>query len=187
VPAVLPGKSQSVSFLGYVGIKRQDPRFYSALVLNQILGGDTLSSRLGTEIRDRQGLTYGIYSYFQSGNQAGPFFISMQTAPEDAKKAIASTVKLLEQFRDQGVSAAEVSNAVRSLTSTYPVDLADPGDMASTILYNEVYGLNPTELRQYTAQISAVTLAQVNQAAKELLQPDRLVVVTAGPEVKAAR
>jgi zinc protease len=187
VPAVLPGKSQSVSFLGYVGITRQDPRFYSALVLNQILGGDTLSSRLGTEIRDRQGLTYGIYSYFQSGNQAGPFFISMQTAPEDAKKAIASTVKLLEQIRDQGVSAAEVSNAVRSLTSTYPVNLADPGDMASTILYNEVYGLNPTELRQYTAQISAVTQAQVNQAAKELLQPDRLVVVTAGPEVKAAR
>jgi zinc protease len=187
VPALLPGKSQSVSFLGYVGIKRQDPRFYSALVLNQILGGDTLSSRLGTEIRDRQGLTYGIYSYFQSGNQAGPFFISMQTAPEDAKKAITSTVKLLEQIRDQGVSAAEVSNAVRSLTSTYPVDLADPGDMASTILYNEVYGLNPTELRQYTAQISAVTLAQVNQAAKELLQPDRLVVVTAGPEVKVAR
>lgn len=187
VPAVMPGKSQSVSFLGYVGIKRQDPRFYAALVLNQILGGDTLSSRLGTEIRDRQGLTYGIYSYFQTGNQSGPFFISMQTAPEDAKKAIASTVKLLEQIREQGVSAAEVSNAVRSLTSSYPVNLADPGDMASTILYNEVYGLNPAELRQYTAQISGVTLAQVNEAAKELLRPDRLVIVTAGPEVKELR
>ncbi len=182
--APLSGKAQSVSFLGYVGIKRQDPRFYSSLVLNQILGGDTLASRLGTEIRDRQGLTYGIYSYFQTGTQAGPFFISMQTAPEDAKKAIDSTVKLLQQIRDQGVSAAEVSNAVRSLTTTYPVDLANPVDLSSTILYNEVYGLNPMELRQYSNQIGAVTPEQVNQAAKELLQPDRLIIVTAGPTVK---
>ncbi|MER3476444.1 MAG: peptidase M16, partial [Leptolyngbya sp. ERB_1_2] len=142
---------------------------------------DTLSSRLGSEVRDRQGLTYGIYSYFQAGNRPGPFVISMQTAPEDADKAIASTVNLLDQIRAKGVSTAEVSTAQRSITSSYPVDLANPDQLASVVLMNEMYGLNPAELRQYPNQIAAVSQAQVNQAAQELLQPEKLIIVTAGP------
>ena len=179
----LPGKAQSISLLGYGGISRKDPRFYAATVMNQILGGDTLASRLGTEIRDRQGLTYGIYSYFQAGQQAGPFQIAMQTAPEDTQKAITKTLQLLEQIRSQGVSVSEVLTAQRSLTSLYPVQLADPDNLTEVILMNEVLGLNPLEIRQYTDQIQAVTQAQVNQAIKELLHPSQIVIVTAGPPV----
>lgn len=177
----IPGKTQSVTLIGNAGINRQDPRFYSASVMNQILGGDTLSSRLGGEVRDRQGLTYGIYSYFQAGNRQGPFLVSMQTAPEDADKAIASTLTLLDQFRSQGINTAELTTAQRSLTSGYPVDLANPDSLASAILLNEVYGLNVSELRQYPKQIEGVSQAQVDQAAQELLHPDKIVVVTAGP------
>lgn len=178
---VLPGKTQSITLMGYKGIDRKDPRFYAALVLNQILGGDTLSSRLGTEIRDRLGLTYGIYSSFQAGRHAGPFVILMQTAPEDAQRAIASTRNLLEQIHKQGLTAAEVQAAKRSLTSSYTVSLANPDELANRILMNDVYGLGEEELRQLPQKIQAVTLTQVNEAAKELLQPDNLVVVTAGP------
>jgi zinc protease len=183
VNPVLPGKTQSVTYMGYKGIDRKDPRYYSALVLNQILGGDTLSSRLGSEVRDRQGLTYGIYSYFQAGKYAGPFLISMQTAPEDAIKAIASTRQLLQQVEKQGVSAAEVETAKRSLISSYNVSLANPDELSSRILMNEVYGLSEEELRSFTENLQAVTVAEVNQAAKELLHPDNIVVVTAGPPV----
>jgi zinc protease len=179
----LPGKAQAISLLGYSGIGRKDPRFYAATVMNQILGGDTLASRLGTEIRDRQGLTYGIYSYFQAGRNAGPFQIAMQTAPEDTQKAVTSILKLLEQLRNQGVSVSEVLAAQRSLTNLYPVQLADPDNLTDVILMNEVLGLNPLEIRQYPDQIQAVTQAQVNQAIKELLHPSQMVVVTAGPPV----
>lgn len=184
---VLPGKTQSITLLGYKGIDRKDPRFYAALVLNQILGGDTLSSRLGTEIRDRQGLTYGIYSYFQAGQHPGPFLIQMQTAPEDSQKAIASTLVLLKEIKQKGVTAAEVAAAKRSITSQYPVALANPDDLAQTILSNEVYGLTRSEIREFVNQIQGVTLEQVNQAAKELIHPDHLIVVTAGPPVAASR
>ncbi len=177
----LPGKAQSISLLGYGGISRKDPRFYAATVMNQILGGDTLASRLGTEIRDRQGLTYGIYSYFQAGRQAGPFQIALQTAPEDAQKAITKTLQLLEQIRNQGMSVSEVLTAQRSLASLYAVQLADPDNLAEVILMNEVLGLNPLEIRQYTDQIQAVTQSQVNQAIKDLLHPNQIVIVTAGP------
>ncbi len=180
---VLPGKTQSVTFMGYRGIDRKDPRYYAAVVLNQIVGGDTLASRLGTEIRDRQGLTYGIYSYFQAGIHPGPFLIQMQTAPEDAQRAIASARTLLQQVHQQGVTETEVQSAKRSLTSSYNVSLANPDDLAGSILSDEIYGLGEEELRAFPQKIQAVTLAQVNEAAKQLLQPDNLVVVTAGPEL----
>lgn len=177
----LPGKSQAVTYLGYQGIERTDPRYYSALVLNQVLGGDTLASRLGTEIRDRQGLTYGIYSYFAAGRHAGPFMIQMQTAPEDVQPAIASTLRLLEQFRQQGITENERRSAQRSITNSYPVELANLEALASTILNNEVFGLGREELRQFPQHIEAVTMADVQQAIQDLIHPDNLVVVTAGP------
>lgn len=183
VNPILPGKTQSITLMGYRGIERKDPRYYSSLVLNQILGGETLSSRLGTEIRDRLGLTYGIYSTFQAGRHPGPFLISMQTAPEDALRAIASTRNLLIQIHKQGVTEAEVQAAKRSIISNYTVSLANPDELASRILMNTVYGLNPEELRTFTQKIQSVNLQQVNQAAKELLLPDNLAVVTAGPSI----
>ena len=183
VNPILPGKTQSITLMGYRGIERKDPRYYSSLVLNQILGGETLSSRLGTEIRDRLGLTYGIYSTFQAGRHPGPFLIQMQTAPEDALKAINSTRNLLIQIHKQGVNDAEVQAAKRSIISNYTVSLANPDELASTILMNTVYGLNAEELRTFTQKIQSVNLEQVNQVAKELLLPDNLAVVTAGPSI----
>ena len=180
----LPGKTQSITLLGNKAIDRKDPRYYSALVLNQILGGDTLSSRLGTEIRDRQGLTYGIYSSFAAGKRQGTFIISMQTAPEDAQKATQSTIALLKDLQTKGVTQAEVDNSKRSIASNYTVDLASPDEIAGATLGNAVFDLNPNEISEFPKKIKAVTLAQVNQVAKELISPDRLVVITAGPPKK---
>jgi zinc protease len=185
VNPVVPGKSQAITYMGYTGINRQDPRFYAALVLNQILGGDTLSSRLGAEVRDRQGLTYGIYSYFQAEKNAGTFWIEMQTSPEDASKAIASTRQILQQIHRQGVTLLDVKTAKDTLVSSYNVSLADPEELTNRILKNKVYGLDETELIYFSQKIQNVTLAQVNQAARELLHPDKIVVVTAGPAVVA--
>jgi zinc protease len=187
VNPVLSGKAQAVTYMGYTTINRYDPRFHAALVLNQILGGDTLSSRLGAEVRDRQGLTYGIYSSFQAGKNAGTFLIEMQTSPEDSRKAIASTRQMLQQIHQQGVTRLEVETAKRTLISNYNVSLANPEELTDRILMNEVYGLDKGELHSFTDKIQKVTLTQVNQAARELLHPDQIVVVTAGPSVLAEK
>ncbi|MHC0064678.1 M16 family metallopeptidase [Nostoc sp. UIC 10890] len=178
---VIPGKSEAVTYIGYNGISRKDPRYYAALVLNQILGGDTLSSRLGTEVRDRQGLTYGIYSGFAAGVNPGPFLIQMQTAPLDAQKAIASTLALLKQLREQGVTEAEFNTAKRSISNSYPVDLANPSNVSSIILDNAVLGLSRSEIREFPQRIQAVTMADMQKAIEDLIKPENLVIVTAGP------
>jgi zinc protease len=177
----LPGKSQVATFMGYPGIRRRDPRFYAALLLNQILGGDTLSSRLGAEIRDRKGLTYGIYSYFAAGHQAGPFVIEMQTAPEDTEQAIQSTIALLRQIRQEGVSESELKTAKRSLISSYPVELANPDIVAQRVLMNAVDGFEVEEIREFPRNIEEVSMVQIEQAIQELIQPDHLWIVSAGP------
>ncbi|MBO3457394.1 insulinase family protein [Aetokthonos hydrillicola Thurmond2011] len=180
---VIPGKTQAITYMGSTAINRKDPRYYAATVLNQILGGDTLSSRLGAEIRDRQGLTYGIYSNFMAGKNAGTFLIEMQTSPEDTTAAVSSTRQVLKQITEQGVTELEVETAKRALLSSYTVSLANPDELGYKILMNEVYALSEEELRAFREKIQAVSVEQVNQAARELLHPDTIVVVTAGPSV----
>ncbi len=180
--APLTGKPQVVTYLGYCGIDRQDPRYYAAILLNQVLGGDTLASRLGTEIRDRQGLTYGIYSYFAAGEHAGPFAIQMQTSPEDTDQAIHSTLTLLKQLRQEGVTMAEIETAKRSILNSYPVDLAAPDLLAQRILMNEVHGHSTAAIREFPQKIDAVTLPEVNEAIQSLIHPEHLVIVTAGSQ-----
>ncbi|MBF2067968.1 MAG: insulinase family protein [Calothrix sp. C42_A2020_038] len=185
VNSVLPGKAQAITYMGNTAINRNDQRYYAALLLNQILGGDTLSSRLGAELRDRQGLTYGIYSNFLAGKNSGTFLIEMQTSPEDTAKAIASTRKLIQDIHQFGVTEREVESAKRTAVSNYIVSLANPEELAHQILMNQVYGLDVEELRGFVDHLNQVSLSEVNQAARELLHPDKIVVVTAGPAVVA--
>ncbi|MDR5638683.1 pitrilysin family protein [Thermosynechococcus sp. PP42] len=181
--AVIAGKSQAITYLGAPGIDRRDARFYAAILMNHILGGDTLASRLGTEIRDRQGLTYGIYSFFSASRQAGPFIIQLQTAPEDTAKAIQATLQLLKDAHRQGFTAAELGAAKRSLSNTYLVELANVDVVARTLVGNASVDLPPEELQQFSDRLQQVTLDEVNHTLRDLIDPERLVIVTAGPSV----
>jgi zinc protease len=183
----LLGKAEAVTYLGSIGLSRTDPRFYAAVLLNQVLGGDTLSSRLGTEIRDRLGLTYGIYSGFSAGQNPGPFLISMQTAPKDVQKAVDSTIALLKLLREKGITETELETAKRSIQNSYPVELANPSSVADAILGNVVVGLGLNELSQFPVKIGAVTASEVQQVIEDFIQPDRLVIVTAGPGAESIK
>ena len=105
----------------------------------------------------------------------------MQTAPEDAPRAIATTLTVLSLLQEQGVSDAEVETAKGSIISTQVVANTNPELVGDEILMNQVYGLRREELRQFKRKIQAVTPKGVNQAAKQLLHPAQMVVVTAGP------
>lgn len=177
----LNGKTQAVTLMGHPSIMRSDRRYYPALVLNQVLGGDTLSSRLGTELRDRQGLTYGVYSYFQTGQGAGQFVIQMQTNPQDSQRAIASALEILKSVQSKGITQSEFTAAKASLINSFPVDISKPESVASSVLTDEVFGLPLGDFYQFPRKVEAVTLEEVNAAARELLYPDNLVVITATP------
>lgn len=179
----LAGKTQAVTLMGHPSISRNDPEYYPALMLNQVLGGDTLSSRLGTEIRDRLGLTYGIYSFFQAGKPPqGTFIVQMQTSGKDTQKAIDATVALLKDVRDKGITPAEFEVAKKSLINSFSTEFANPDSIAESLLSDETYGLPVGDFYKFPQRIQSVTLEQVNRAAKELLQPDKLLIVSIVPK-----
>ncbi len=179
----LAGKTQAITLMGHPSISRSDSQYYPALLLNQVLGGDTLASRLGTEIRDRLGLTYGIYSYFQAGRPPqGAFIVQMQTSGKDTEKAIAATVGLLKDVRDKGITQAEFDVAKKSLINNFSTEFADPDSIASSLLSDEIYGFPVGDFYKFPQRIQSITLEQVNRAAKELLQPDNLLIVSVVPK-----
>jgi len=181
----LAGKTQAVTIIGHPSISRSDPQYYPAILLNQVLGGDTLSSRLGTEIRDRLGLTYGIYSYFQAGRPPqGAFIVQMQTSGKDTEKAIAATVALLRSVRDKGITQAEFDVAKKSLINNFSTEFANPDNIASSLLSDEIYSLPVGDFYKFPQRIQSVTFEQVNRAAKELLQPDNLLIVSVVPKAE---
>ncbi|NJK34092.1 MAG: insulinase family protein [Oscillatoriales cyanobacterium SM2_2_1] len=180
--ATLPGKTQAVTLMGHPSITRRDPRYHAALILNQVLGGDTLASRLGTELRDRQGLTYGVYSFFNAGRDHGSFNVQMQTSAADNAKAIEQALALIRQVQNEGVSAAEFSFAQRDLINSFPVSLADPDSTARAILGDELYGYPMGDFYRFPQRIQSVSQEETNRLSKELLRPDRLLVVTIKPE-----
>ena len=181
--AALAGKTQAITIMGHPSISRADAQYYPALVLNQVLGGDTLASRLGTEIRDRLGLTYGIYSFFQAGRPPqGAFIVQMQTSGKDTQKAIAATVGLLKDVRDKGITQSEFDVAKKSLINNFATEFADPDSIASSLLSDEIYGLPVGDFYKFPQRIQSVTFEQVNRAAKDLLQPDQLLIVSVVPK-----
>ncbi|BAY26519.1 peptidase M16 domain-containing protein [Calothrix sp. NIES-2100] len=176
----LPSQTQSLIVMGYPISNLTESKFYELKILNEILGGSSLSSRLGNELRYHQGLTYTIGCNLQTGHNFGLFTILMQTAPENTEKAIDITLAVLKQLQEQGVSKSEVEIAKQSLVSRYQLALADQDVLAEMILNNQVYGYKPEELHQQPRQIQAVTLNQVNQAVKDFIHPDKIIVISVG-------
>ncbi|MEM8716040.1 MAG: insulinase family protein, partial [Cyanobacteria bacterium P01_G01_bin.4] len=136
---------------------------------------------LGLEVRDRQGLTYGISSTFQTGQGIGPCLVSMQTDPHDVRKAVDSVLSVLQQVKDNGVTAAELEQARNSFVNSYPVGLADPDAVAGAFLRREVLGLPLEELYDFPEKVKALTLEDINLVAAKLLKPEAAQIVTAGP------
>jgi len=180
----MPDKSQVDMILGYPGgLKRSDPEFYTAMVMNYVLGGGgALSSRMGDVIRDEMGLAYNVYSTFDTGLGAGPWYAYLGTNPQNADKAIKVLTDQIAQMRDKGATRTEVQEAIDFIAGSFPARrLVDNGSIAGTLHAAELYGLGMDYIRRYPELYRAVTLEKVNAAAKKYLHPDRYTLVIAGP------
>jgi len=177
----MAGSAEAITVMGYPSISRDDPRYYALQVVNEVLGGSTISSRLGDSLRDQQGLTYGVYSRLQAGTDNGQFVVSMQTAPENVEQAVESAIAILQQIRDTGITAEELESAQRTIADRYPVSLANPNFLSSVLLRYRVNELGETEIQTFPDKIRAVTIEDAQRVIDELIQPESLVIVTAGP------
>lgn len=179
----IPDKSETSILWGHAGgLKRSDPDFYATQVLNMILGGGgALNSRLGDVIRDEQGLAYGVFSFYDSDLYPGPFQVSLGTNPSNAERAITSLQSEIRRIREQGVTQREVDEAVAYQTGRFPLRLETNAGLSEVLWVMEFYNLGPDYIDKYGDYYRAVTVAQVNEAARKHLHPDMATLVIAGP------
>ncbi|MHB1000674.1 MAG: M16 family metallopeptidase [Armatimonadota bacterium] len=185
----MPDKSQVDVVLGYPGgLKRSDPDFYAANVMNFILGGGgALSSRMGNEIRDKMGFVYNVYSYFDASLGAGPWISSLGSNPQNTDKAIKTLVAQIALMRDKGATKTEMQEAVNYIAGSFPVRLEKNSSIAGILQAAEFYGMGMDYIRNYQSIYRSVTLEQVNAAAKKFLHPDKYTLLIAGPYKEPAK
>ncbi|MBF0098483.1 MAG: insulinase family protein [Magnetococcales bacterium] len=171
---------QTTIMLAALGIKRQDPDYYTLYVLNQILGGAGLTSRLSLEIREKRGLTYGVYSRFSPFSETGPFVVVMKTKTASRQEALTLLGQELQKMADHGVSEEELQEAVQYLTGSFPLYLDGLGKLASIWGTIGFYQLGDDYLQQWPQRIRAVSRVDILRVAKRILDPARFFTVTVG-------
>lgn len=174
---------QAVARLTAPGILRDDPDFMPAYVMNHILGGGGFSSRLTEQVREKRGLTYSVWSYLAPWDRAGVYIAGV--ASDNAKIAKAVEVIRAEWARmaEDGVTQEELDNAKRYLTGAYPLRFDSNGKIAGQLAGLMADGYTPDYIEKRNALIEAVTLEDVNRAAKRLLKPEELHVTVVGRPV----
>ncbi len=174
---------QTTLLLAQLGIERSDPDYAALYLGNQILGGGGFGTRLMEEVREKRGLTYGISSGFSAMQARGPFMISLQTRAELSEGTLKLVQDILRDYLADGPTQNELDDAKRELAGSFPLSTASNADIVGQLGAIGFYGLPLTYLEDFMQQIQALDVAQVKTAMAKHLQPDALVIVSAGPSV----
>jgi len=172
--------SQTMIRLGQLGITHQDPDFFPLTVGNFILGGGALTSILGLEIREKQGLTYGIYSQFMALMGTGPFLINLSTKNDQATHALDVTRQLLNDYLQKGPDEKQLLAAKQYITGNFALSLASNRNIANTLLKMAFYQLPDDYLDTYIAKVNQVTRESIKEAFIKHIQASNMLTVTVG-------
>lgn len=169
------------------GLRYRDPDAL-ALRVGTAAFGDGFSARLMGNVRDREGLTYGIAAFLSGDNvRDGDWRIWANFSPELLEKGIASTRRQLLLWHEEGITAAELAQRKSEIAGSYKVGLSTTTGMANTIMNTLIRGYDLTWLDAYPEAVQALDLAEVNGAIRKHLHPDKLVLVKAGTVTEGTR
>ena len=171
---------QSVAMFAQPGIDRDDPDFFAAYILNHILGGGSFESRLMQEVREKRGLTYGVYSYLADRDGAQLWMGSVSSANDRIAEAVQVIRDEWARIRDNGVTEQELQDAKTYLTGAYPLRFDGNGPIADITVAMQMENLPTDYILNRNAMVEAVTLVDVNRVAQDLLDPSRLTFVITG-------
>jgi zinc protease len=180
---------QSVVTFGQIGPKRDDPHWYAAMVLNDILGGGGFRGRLMQEIREKRGLAYGVSTQLAPYRHAGLIVGSVATENTRVGDTIALIRQEWQRMRDEGPTAAELEDAKTYLTGSFPLSLDSTHHVAGLLVQMQIDGLGIDYLDRRPGLIGGVSLDEARTVAKGLYDPARLSFAVVGdpPDLKPTR
>ncbi len=174
--------SQTTIVIGQVSIKPNDPDYFPLYLGNYILGdNNNLTSRLSTELRQKNGLVYSVGSEIYPLQANGAFIIELKTRNEDANIAVAKTQDILQNFIQNGPTLAEVAEAKKALINGLSLRLDSNNAILTQLIYIGFYHLPLIYLDTYAAKINAITPLQIVQAFQRHFDPNSLVKILLSP------
>ena len=171
---------QSAVAFAQAGLKRQDPRFYALTVMNQILGGGGLTSRLFDEVREKRGLVYSVYTGLVPLQHSALILGGAGTKNESVAETIQVIREQWRRFATEGVDAGELADSKTFLTGSFPLRFSGSDRIAGMLVSIQLDNLGIDYLDRRNALIEAVTRDDVNTLARDLLAPDKLTFTVVG-------
>jgi len=171
---------QSTAIFGHAGMERDDPDFFPAFILMEILGGGGLDSRLTLEVRVQRGLTYGIAAFLVPKDHSELVIGQVRSSNDRIAEAIELVRAEWAEILEQGVSAEELARAQTYLTGAYPLRFDGNSTIANILASMQQADLGIDYINTRNEKVAAVTLDEINKVARELLDPDALHFVVVG-------
>jgi len=178
---------QSVVIFGGKGLKRADPNFVPAYVMNYVLGGGSFSSRLMEEVRAKRGLAYSISSFLVPQRHGALFMGELGTKNASVGLSLSLIRKELKRMATDGVTDRELADAKTYLTGSYPLRFNSNGRIASELVGIQTEDLGIDYIDRRNGLIDAVTRADIARVAKRLLADDALIVSIVGEPNMSAK
>lgn len=172
--------AQAQILVGQPGLTRRDPDFLAFLVGNHILGGGGFVSRLTTEVREKRGLSYSVYSHFAPGLHAGAFQVGLSTRPDQAEQALGIVREVVRRFVVEGPTDAELQAAKDNLINGFALRLDSNRKLLDNVANIAWHGLPLTYLDAWAAQVQALSVDDIRRVFQRVLQPERMVTVVMG-------
>jgi zinc protease len=178
-----PGSVQSSVVIGQAGFQATDPDYLSMLALNHVLGG-AVSSRLNTNLREKRGYTYGIFSGLDLRAGAGAYQVSSEIRTNATDSGVVEAIGEYRRMVTEPVPTAELQGHVNNLVSGFPSSVQTVQALTNRIQNLIIWGLPVDFYATYRERLAAVTPDDVGKVAKARLTPDNLIVVVAGDVAK---
>ena len=159
---------------------REDPDFYTAVVLNYTFGGGGFESRLMKDLRVAKGLTYGIYTQVSSADKIQLWSGGGQTKNESAGEFIEGIKENMSAMVAEGMTEEELSAAKAYLTGSYPLGFDSNAKIAARMMGVRLDELPVDFFDKRNAMVEAVTLEDVNRVAAEYLSPENFTFIVVG-------
>ncbi|MCS7168563.1 MAG: pitrilysin family protein [Gemmatales bacterium] len=178
-----PDKANAVYFAGLVfALSDSDPD-YPALVLGDyILGNNTLASRLGDRLREKEGLSYGVGSRFSASafDKRASFLFYAIYNPQNRERVESLIREEIEKVRKDGVTPEEVKRAKQGWLQQQRVTRTNDANLANLLAELAYEKRTMHYYGDLENQIAQLTPEQIHQALQKYLDPDKLYVVVAG-------
>jgi zinc protease len=174
-------KSQSDLVIGTLAPTRKSEDFMAASLGNSVLGQFGMMGRIGNVVREKSGLAYYAYSSLNSGIGPGSWEVNAGVNPKNLNKAIDLVEKELKKFVKQGVTKNELDDSKANYIGRLPLSLESNGGVVSAILNIHRYELGMDYYQRYESLVRSVTRDDVVEVARKYIDPERLVISTAGP------